>query len=86
MYQVPCDGASQVALVVKNPPASAGGHKTLRFDPWAEKIPWRRVWQPTSILLPGKSHGERSLAPMDCSLVYGYSPWGCKESDMTEVA
>ena len=45
------------------------------FDPWVEKIPWRRRWQPTSVFLPGKSHGWRSLA--------GYSPWGHKESDMT---
>ena len=46
------------------------------FDPWVEKIPWRRKWQPTSVLLPGKFHGWRSLV--------GYSPWGCKESDTTE--
>ena len=71
MYQVPCDGASQVALV---PAASAGGHKRLRFNPWAKKIPWRRAWQPTSILLPGESHQRGSLAPMDCRLVHGYSP------------
>ena len=37
---------------------------------------WRRKWQPTPVFLPGKSHGWRSLA--------GYSPWGHKESDMTE--
>jgi len=37
---------------------------------------WRRQWQPTPVLLPGKSHGWRSLV--------GYSPWGCEESDMTE--
>ena len=37
---------------------------------------WRRKWQPTPVLLPGKSHGDRSLV--------GYSPWGRKESDMTE--
>ena len=41
------------------------------------KIPWRRAWQPTTVFLPGKSHRQRSLA--------GYSPWGCKESDMTEA-
>ena len=40
------------------------------------KIPWRREWQPTPVFLPGEFHGQRSLA--------GYSPWGCKESDMTE--
>ena len=36
----------------------------------------RRQWQPTPILLPGKSHGGRSLV--------GCSPWGLKESDTTE--
>ena len=46
------------------------------FDPWARKIPWRRKWQPTPVLLPGKFHGQRSLV--------GYSPWGRKESDTTE--
>jgi len=40
------------------------------------KIPWRRKWQPTPALLPGKSHGRRNLL--------GYSPWGHKESDTTE--
>ena len=47
-----------------------------RFDPWIGKIPWRRKWQLTPGLLPGKSHGLRSLV--------GYSPWGRKESDTTE--
>ena len=37
---------------------------------------WRREWQPTPVFLPGEFHGQRSLM--------GYSPWGCKESDMTE--
>ena len=37
---------------------------------------WRRKWQPTPVLLPGESHGRRSLV--------GYSPQGCKESDVTE--
>ena len=46
------------------------------FDPWVKKIPWRRKWQPSPVLLPGKSHGQRSLV--------GYSPWDCKESDTTE--
>ena len=39
-------------------------------------ILWRRKWQPTLVILPGKSHGERILM--------GYSPWGCKELDTTE--
>ena len=46
------------------------------FDPWVGKIPWRRKWQPTPVLLPEKSHGQRSLV--------GYIPWGRKESDTTE--
>ena len=32
------------------------------FSPWVEKIPWRRKWQPTPVFLPGKPHGQRSLA------------------------
>ena len=36
----------------------------------------RRAWQPTPVFLPGESHGQRRLV--------GYSPWGHKESDMTE--
>ena len=46
------------------------------FYPWVRKIPWRRAWQLTPVFLPGKFHEQRSLA--------GYSPWGCKELDMTE--
>ena len=68
---------SQVALVVKNPPADIGDIKRCGFDPWVEKMPWRRKWQPTVVFLPGKLHGHRSLA--------GYSPWGRKELDMTEA-
>ena len=36
---------------------------------------WRQQWQPTPVHLPGKSHGQRGLV--------GSSPWGHKESDMT---
>ena len=45
--------------------------RRLRFDPWVGKIPWRKEWLPTPVLLhtPGKSHGQ--------SLV-SYSPWGGK--------
>ena len=39
-------------------------------------LPWRRKWQPTLVLLPGKSRGPRSLID--------YSLWGLKESDTTE--
>ena len=41
------------------------------------KVPWRREWQPTSVFLPGKFHGQRSLE--------GYSPWDRKELDTTEL-
>ena len=47
-----------------------------RFDPWVRKIPRRRKWQATPVFLPGKSHGQRSLA--------GYHPWSRKELDTTE--
>ena len=36
-------------------------HKRGRFNPWVGKIPWRREWQPTPVLLPGKFHRQRSL-------------------------
>ena len=48
--------ASQVVLVVKNPPASAGDLR-CRFDPWVGKIPCRRAWQPAPVFLPGEFHG-----------------------------
>ena len=57
---------------VKSLPAVRGSG----FDSWVGKIPWRREQQPTPVFLPGESHGQRSLA--------GCSPWGHKESDMTE--
>jgi len=43
-------------------------HQRRGFNPWVRKIPWKRAWQPTPVLLPRKSHGWRSLV--------GYSPWG----------
>ena len=55
---------------------SACNAGNLGFDPWVGKILWRRKWQPTPVCLPGEPHGRRSLV--------GYSPWDCKESDMTE--
>ena len=56
-------------------PCSSVGKDCLQcrrpvFDSWVRKIPWRRKWKPTPVLLPGESHGQRSLA--------GYSPWGRK--------
>ena len=43
---------------------------------WRLELCRRRQWQPTPVLLPGKSNGQRSLV--------GYSPWGQEESDTTE--
>ena len=65
IYILRLHGVSQVAQWVKNPPVMQETQKH-RFNPWVRKIPWR-TWQPTPILLPGESHGKRSLA--------GYSPW-----------
>ena len=63
---------SLVAQVVKR--------LSTMLETWVQSlgwmIPWRRKWQSTPVLLPGKSHGQRSLV--------GYSPWGHKESDTTE--
>ena len=65
--------ASLVAQSVKNLPAV----QETGFDPWVGKIPWRRKWQPTPVFLPREVHGQSNLV--------GYSPWGHKELDMTEV-
>ena len=46
------------------------GHE---FDLWVRKIPWRRKWQSTPVILPGESNEQKSLD--------GYSPWGGKELD-----
>ena len=54
----------------KEPSRQRRRHKRCGFVPWVEKIPWRRAWQPTPVLLPGESHGWRSLV--------GYSPQGCR--------
>ena len=61
-------------------PGGSSGKETAcqykrHIDPWVEKIPWRRRWQPTPIFA-GQSHRQRSLV--------GYSQWGCKEFDTTE--
>ena len=54
----------------------------LRVGHWVTSISlftfmhWRRKWQPTPVFLPGESCGQRSLV--------GYSPWSCKQLDVTE--
>ena len=55
---------------------SACQYRRYQFDLWVTKISRRRQWQPTPLLLPGKSYGQRSLA--------GYSPWSPKELNVTE--
>ena len=70
-------GASQVALVVRKLLANAGDIRDTDSIPRVWKIPWRRAWDPTPVFLPGESHGQSSLV--------GYSSWGCKELDTTEV-
>ena len=57
--------------MVKNQPANAG-----EFDIWVGKVPQKSKRQPTPVLVPGKSQGQKSLA--------GHSSQGHKESDITE--
>ena len=60
--------------VVLEPSANAGDVRDISLIPELipEKIPWKRAWQPTPVLVPGKSHGWRSLV--------GCSPWGVSKS------
>ena len=58
---------------VKESTCNAGD---LGSIPGLGRSPWRREWLLIPVFLPGEFHGQRSLV--------GYSPWGCKESDMTE--
>ena len=69
--------ASPSGSAVKHLPASKR-HRRCGFDPWVKKIPWRRAWTPTPVLLPEESHGQRSLA--------GYSPWGHKETQLKRLS
>ena len=61
----------------EEPSCQCRRHERRRTDPWACKTLWKRAWQPAPAFLPGRFHGEKSLA--------GYSPRGCKESDKTEA-
>ena len=61
----------------KEPTCQSRRRMRHQFDPWVRKIPWRKAWQPTPILLTGESHGQRNLA--------GYRPWGHKQLDTTEA-
>ena len=63
-------GASQVVQAVKNLPANTGDAGDVGSISGLGRSPGRRKQRPTPIFLPGKFHGQRSLA--------GYSPWGQK--------
>ena len=64
--------ASLVAQMVKNLPAMW----EIQVQSLGWEDPLEKKWQPTPVFLPGEFHGQRRLV--------GYSPWGRKESDMTE--
>ena len=64
----PCLFFPWASLVAKGIRLQFRRCRRLRFDPWVEKIPWRRKWQPMSVFLG--LDGQRSLV--------GYSPWGWK--------
>ena len=68
-------GVSQVALLVKNPSACTGDIGGFGLIPGSGRFPGGGHCSP--VFLPGESYGQRSLV--------GYSPWGCKEFDTTEV-
>ena len=70
-----CPRASLVAQKVKGKELSCQCRR-CGFDSWVRMILWRRKWKTTLIFLPRKFHVQRSLR--------GYSPWGHKQSDMTE--
>ena len=52
----------------KEPAWQCKRHKRCGLDPLVRKIPWKRVWQPTPVFLPGESHRQRNLAGL-------YSSW-----------
>ena len=63
--------------MVKNPPANAGDIRDTGSTPESGRSSGGGHGQLTPVFLPGESHRQRRLT--------GYSPWGCKDSDMTEV-
>ena len=62
----------------KEPACQCRRHKRHGFNPWVRKISWRRKWQPTSVFLPGESHGQHNLE--------GYSPWGHTETPPNQLS
>ena len=71
-------GGGQVALVVlNNSPVSAGDIRDMGWIPGLGRSPGGGHGNPLQYSCLQNPHGQTSLA--------GYSPWGCRESDMTEV-
>ena len=69
--------ASQVALMVKNPPANAGDTRDVGSIPGSRRSPGGGHGNPLQWRMPGECHGQRSLE--------AYSPQGHIASDTTEV-
>ena len=69
-------GASQVVLVVKNPPVNAGDARDIGSISGSGRFPGEGSGNSLQYSCLEKSHGQRSLV--------GYSPWGRKELDMTK--
>ena len=65
-----------ISRIPSFPGGSDGKESACNVRDRVEKIPWRREWLPTPVSCPGEFCGQRTLA--------GYSPWGRKESGMTE--
>ena len=63
---------------LKTLPANAGGAKDAGSIPGWGRFPWSKKWQPTPVFLPGKSHGQRSLA--------GAGSWGHSQTQLSNWA
>ena len=63
--------------MVKNMPGNAGNTKDVGSIPGLGRFPGVGNGNPLQYFLPGESPGQRNLL--------GYSPWGHKELDTTEV-
>ena len=62
-------------------PGGSGDSLPAKWETWVQSLgwkdPWKKEWQPTPVYLPGEFQGQKSLV--------SYSPWGCTESNMTEL-
>ena len=79
------DGASG-----KEPTCQCRRHKRFRFDPWIQKIPWRRKWQPTPLFLPGECQVLRSLvgyiqSTRSQSVGHKWSDLACLHAHLTAI-